>query len=167
MSHTSEAPPAPARCGALPLPTPADPSLAALPRPPLPRPRRMRSRRGVRRCEVTARPGTGGKEGQCSQDSGKPEPSSEGCSGGSKDGLRRAVQAAPLSPTHPGSTSGRSRLGGFSWPLSLSQCGLWVKGVVWRGFKGQFFLIFWVRRGGGSHSGVQDPPSPPILRFLG
>lgn len=71
------------------------------PPPPLPRPRRMRSRRGARRCEVTARPGTGGKEGQCSQHSGKPGPSSEGCTGGSKDGLWRAVQAAPTSPTLP------------------------------------------------------------------
>lgn len=64
--------PALARCGALPLPTPAHLSLAALPRPHSHRPRRIQSRRGARRCEVTARPGTGGKEGQCSQDSGKP-----------------------------------------------------------------------------------------------
>eukprot|EP00073_Rattus_norvegicus_P052363 XP_017454747.1 PREDICTED: B-cell lymphoma/leukemia 11A isoform X12 [Rattus norvegicus] len=48
--------PALARCGALPLPTPAHLSLAALPRPHSHRPRRIQSRRGARRCEVTARP---------------------------------------------------------------------------------------------------------------
>lgn len=110
--------PRPGTLRALPLPTPAHPSLAALPRPPLAQPRRMRSRRGARRCEVTARPGTGGKEGQCSQHSGKPGPSSEGCIRGSKDGLRRAVWAAPLpSPFHPGSILGHSRRVGLA-PLS-------------------------------------------------
>lgn len=40
--------PALARCGALPLPTPAHLSLAALPRPHSHRPRRIQSRRGGR-----------------------------------------------------------------------------------------------------------------------
>lgn len=158
--------PALARCGALPLPTPAHLSLAALPRPHSHRPRRIQSRRGARRCEVTARPGTGGKEGQCSQDSGKPghwdiRKDAMGAQGTVWGGTVRAAQYSP--PTWV--PCGTLQAGRVS--LCCPREGHWTRRPVGGVCAGITSSLFWALRGQEPPGSLGHPhPPPPVFSYV-
>lgn len=152
--------PALARCGALPLPTPAHLSLAALPRPHSHRPRRIQSRHGARRCEVTARPGTGGKEGQCSQDSGKPGLWDIRKDAMGAQGTVWEAQSELLSTNSPPTWVPCGTLQTGRVNLCCPGEGHWTRRPVEGVCAGITSLIFWVLRG-QEPTGSYDTPTPP------